>query len=297
MTVKAFFSLVRIPTAFSSMSNIYAGYLIGGGSLSWQLLLGLFAGAFFIMGGMALNDVADAKVDGRERPSRPIPSGAISRSGALGLALSLLAAGLVLIAFANPLALIPAAALIAGITLYNFILKGGPLGPLSMGACRALNLATGIVLTWESWPRLLGFDAGIFAALASLLTYIMLVTYLAREEVHGTSWRRLQVFMGGLLLWGLGWVTIALFVLEAEHSLYAMVVIALLFGALYRPLRALAAQPSPRNTGKTVGAMLRFIPLVDVLAMLANLVAVPWALSGLLWILPGYFIGRFFYST
>ncbi len=297
MTAKAFFSLVRIPTAFSSMSNIYAGYLIGGGRLSWELLLGLFAGAFFIMGGMALNDVADAKVDARERPSRPIPSGAISRAGALRLSLALLFSGTVLIAIANPLALIPAAALIGCIALYNFIFKGGPLGPLSMGACRACNLATGIVLTWETWPQYFGFNTGIAFALVSLASYIMLVTYLAHEEVRGTSWRRLRVFLGGLTLWGLGWLSFSVFMLEGEYALYAIMVMAAIFAALYRPLRALSAQPSPKNTGKTVGSMLRLIPLIDVLAMLANLVAVPWALLGLLWILPGYFIGRYFYST
>ena len=78
MQPKAFLSLVRIPTVFSSMSNVYAGYFIGGGrALTPALGLGLAAAALFIMAGMALNDVADKDVDARERPSRPIPSGAV----------------------------------------------------------------------------------------------------------------------------------------------------------------------------------------------------------------------------
>jgi hypothetical protein len=43
--------------------------------------------------------------------------------------------------------------------------------------------------------------------------------------------------------------------------------------------------------------MLRFVPLVDVIAMLANHVPPAYALAGALWIVPAYAVGRWYYST
>jgi hypothetical protein len=66
---------------------------------------------------------------------------------------------------------------------------------------------------------------------------------------------------------------------------------------LRNPLRDLANDPSPKHTGKTVGAMLRYVPLVDVLAMFANQVPWEFAAAGALWILPAYLVAKKFYST
>jgi hypothetical protein len=66
---------------------------------------------------------------------------------------------------------------------------------------------------------------------------------------------------------------------------------------LLGPFRNLSRDPSPRNTGRTVGALLRSVPFADVLAMLAAGAPLAAALPGLLWILPAWLIGRLFYST
>ena len=66
---------------------------------------------------------------------------------------------------------------------------------------------------------------------------------------------------------------------------------------LLRPFRDLARDPSPRHTGRTIGAMLRTVPLADVLAMLAAGAPLIAALPGMLWILPAWLVGRLFYST
>jgi hypothetical protein len=63
-------------------------------------------------------------------------------------------------------------------------------------------------------------------------------------------------------------------------------------------LGGLRRQPSsPPATGRTVGALLRTLPVTDTLGMLAAGVAAPWALLGLAFMLPGRFLARRFYST
>src|SRR3954451_22265925 len=64
----------NLPTVWS---NCLAGWILGGESDLYKLLL-LCAGATFIyLGGMYLNDAFDAQFDQQHRPERPIPSGAM----------------------------------------------------------------------------------------------------------------------------------------------------------------------------------------------------------------------------
>jgi 4-hydroxybenzoate polyprenyltransferase len=296
MTPKAFLALVRIPTVFSSMSNAYAGYFIGGGrGVSPPLIEGILAAALFIMAGMALNDVADKDVDARERPDRPIPSGAVPLGLAWGLSLAMMAAGLVLLWLANPVSVFAGAALCLCILAYNFALKGTALGPAAMGLCRALNLLTGMSLSWSAIPHPASLPKPVWIALISLWGYIALVTFLARDEVGGNSRKRSRLFLAGLALWFIGWSAAAFTWFRPETFLpVAWLALALLLRA---PLRNLAADPSPKHTGQMVGGMLRLVPLVDVLAMLANQVPPEFALAGALWILPAFAVGKWFYST
>lgn len=296
MKPKAFLALVRIPTVFSSMSNAYAGYFLAGGrDLSPHLVEGILAAALFIMAGMALNDVADKDVDARERPTRPIPSGAIPLGQAWGASLAMMGLGLVLLFLANPISALVGAALCACIFSYNFLLKGTALGPAAMGLCRAFNLLTGISLTGSGFPHPLDLPKPVWLALFSLWAYIALVTFLARDEVGGNSRKRSILFLGGLALWFLGW-SLAAFRWFRTESFLALAWLGLAM-LLRGPLRNLATDPSPKHTGRMVGAMLRLVPLVDVLAMLANQVPPAYALAGALWIVPAYAVGKWFYST
>jgi 4-hydroxybenzoate polyprenyltransferase len=296
MKPKAFLSLVRIPTVFSSMSNAYAGCFIGGGrSFSPALGLGVAAAALFIMAGMALNDVADKDVDARERPNRPIPSGAVGLGTAWILSLGMMAVGLILLAFTNPISALVGLGLCAAIFAYNFLLKGTALGPASMGLCRLLNLLVGITLSWTAWPRLSSLPPTIGLALFSIWAYIALVTYLARDEVGGNSRARSRIFFAGLAAWFIFWSAAAFswFRMQIQLPIVWMGLVMM----LRFPLGNLAKDPSPKHTGQMVGTMLRIVPLVDVMAMLANHVPPGPALAGALWILPAFAVGKLFYST
>lgn len=294
--LRPWIQLVRLPAAFSSMSNAFAGFwigatIMGGATAWWSLVPGVLAAALFLMGGMALNDIADAKVDARERPGRPIPSGRIPLARAWMLVLGCFAAGLLLQLIAAPAAAAVGLLLVAAIFLYNFVLKGTWLGPLSMGLCRVLNLAAGIALCVpaSSFARL---PPAAFGAFLSLWVYVGLVTFLARDEVQGNAPGRVKLFFGVLAAWYAAWAAHA----ATTGGLAALAVTAVLvlhFWLLKEAYAGLRGMPaSPASTGRTVGGLLGTLPATDALAMLAAGVAAPWALAALLWILPARWLAR-----
>lgn len=296
MKPQAFLALVRIPTIFSSMSNAYAGYFIGGGRVfSMALALGILAAGLFIMAGMALNDIADKDVDAVERPSRPIPSGAISLKTAWLLSLSMMGTGLLFLSLANLRSALVGLFLCICIFSYNFLFKGKMLGPVIMGLCRLLNLLTGITLAWPTWPRIDSLPPTLAIALLSLWAYIAIVTYLARDEVSGNSQARKRNYFWLMGLWLAVWLVVAF---KQFPSIFILPLIwVLLVMLLRRPLQKLWKSPSPKHTGQMVGTMLRLVPIIDVLAMLVNHVPPTQALIGVLWVIPAYTIGKLFYST
>jgi hypothetical protein len=304
--LRPYLQLVRIPAVFSSMSNAFAGYWIGGAvavqaggeRAAWPaLILAVVAAGLHLMAGMALNDIADLAVDRDERPARPLPRGAIPLKHAWLLVTGFFALGLLLQGLASPVAAAVGALLVASIFLYNFALKSTMLGPLSMALCRVLNLAAGMALSFSSLEAFARLPAVGYGILASLGLYIALVTWLARDEVQGNSGIRVRVFFAGLAAWFAGWAAFA----STERSWISLGIVVVLIGLFWLlkdALIGLRRMPaSPATTGKTVGGMLGAMPATDTLGMLAAGVIWPWALAGLLWMLPGRWLARRFYST
>ena len=192
------------------------------------------------------------------------------------------------------------AGLCLAVFAYNFVLKSTALGPASMGLCRLLNLLAGMSLGWDRWPEWSSLPPAAIGALVSLWAYIALVTYLARDEVQGNSRAKSRLFLAGISLWFIAWSLAIWTGMGPGQSLTVLAMAAVWLAHvlfLAGPFRALAKDPSPRNTGRTIGTLLRTVPLADVLAMLAAGAPLIAALPGALWILPAWLVGRLFYST
>src|SRR5262249_37415304 len=107
----------------------------------------LLASGCLYCAGMVWNDYFDLAVDRRERPFRPLPSGKIPLATARALGFGLMLAGVAFAALAgwssegwSSEPAMMAAFLVAAILAYDGWLKQTPIGPLSMGACRFLNV-------------------------------------------------------------------------------------------------------------------------------------------------------------
>ena len=241
--------LVRAPAVFSALGDPIAGLLLDDGDFSSEQASRLSAAsAMLYLAGMALNDLADREEDARDRPERPIPSGAVSPRAAALIGGSLLLGGV--LAARRGGARWTGPALAAMIVAYDFQLKrSAMLGPVAMGACRALSLLMGVEASHGVVTR-----RGTEGAL-QLGAYVAGLTMIARGETGAARTRELRAGAGlvaGALL--------ATAVRGGPASLAWSAATAALAGPT---VRRAVAQPSPRTVGPAVGALIRAIPALD----------------------------------
>ncbi|MFJ1741682.1 SCO3242 family prenyltransferase [Streptomyces microflavus] len=146
-TVRAWTELFRVSALFSVPGDALAGAAAVGRSPGRGTALAIGASLCLYEAGMALNDWADREEDAVDRPHRPIPSGRISPSAALGAAGALTATGLALAARAGRPALAVATGLAATVWAYDLHLKHTKAGPAAMAAARSLDLLLGATAT------------------------------------------------------------------------------------------------------------------------------------------------------
>jgi 4-hydroxybenzoate polyprenyltransferase len=188
------FRLGRISNLPTVWSNVLVGTaLAGSAAIDLRLALLLVALSLFYVGGMFLNDAFDHAFDARSRPDRPIPSGQTTAAEVHAFGFGMLAAGLVLVAWAGvgfaPYTgwrpVLAGAALAAAIVFYNAYHKDNPLSPLVMGVCRMLVYVTAGFAVAAMLP------AALYIAAAVLLCYLIGLTYAAKQE-HlnelGSAW-------------------------------------------------------------------------------------------------------------
>jgi hypothetical protein len=175
--------LGRVANLPTVVSNVLTGAALS--TLApepWLLAAFSCAMALFYVGGMYLNDAFDRDWDARNRPERPIPSGAVRAATVFAAGFAMLLAGLVLttaISYGNGggvWGLLGALALGALIVTYDFHHKGNALGPLLMGGCRVLVYVTVALSLGAAW------SGTATCAVLSLLGYLMGLTYVARQE-------------------------------------------------------------------------------------------------------------------
>ena len=180
--LRTWLQLFRAPNLFTVPGDPLTGFLIANsGTVDGTLALVIGASLCFYAAGLLHNDLADEAEDRRERPARPLPSGAASRRSVMAVLLALNAAGLAALCFTGSAAEVQAGlALIAAVWLYNRVTKHWPvIGALNMGACRGLSVALGALTGPIPFLQPLAFCIAILFAL-----YIAAVTNLARHETR-----------------------------------------------------------------------------------------------------------------
>ena len=291
--MRALLKLCRIPNVFTAVANVVAGVaLVRGGrfELGDAWLLGSTAALY--SSGMVLNDFFDRRVDARERPDRPIPAGEVTPLAAASLGAALMLIGVCCAAVVGVGSLAVSGALALAILAYDAGLKSTPLGPWSMGACRALNVGLGMsVAEWSGMLAVAPTAMGLFT---------VAITYLSRDEVTGATAHRTR------------WIVVALGVLAAA-VLVALVPLGTLASL---PRRAAYAAPfagfllvrgfvifaplwrsaSGPDIGRAIGGGILLMPALDA-TVLAGAGHPAAALAVLLVGAPAYALRRWYYLT
>ena len=185
--VRQYLLLIRVPNLFTVPSNILAGYFatISTANAGVDQLLSLIVSSVLLyISGIILNDYFDINVDRKERPSRPLASGRITKRSALLLAVISIVAGNILALSVSWTSFIISGSLTLVIFAYNYRLKRNAISnPLAMGLARFLNVvlggspALGLVLTNDLILFFVGY---------CLFLYIAAISLLSRKEVSDT---------------------------------------------------------------------------------------------------------------
>ncbi len=174
---RAWLALARVSNTPTVFSNAVAGaVVVSAAAPAGTVAVVALAMALFYTAGMILNDIADLEVDRRERPERPLPSGAVSRSAALAAVAGLLAIGLAILAATGVEPLLAGAGLVALIVLYDLWHKGNALSPVLMAGCRALVYVVAALAIAGS------LSAELWGAAGLLLVYVVGLTQVAKAE-------------------------------------------------------------------------------------------------------------------
>lgn len=245
--------LGRVSNLPTVASNALAGLVLAGAAPD-GLALVLAALVPFYLGGMYLNDAFDAKIDARERPNRPIPSGAAARPAVFTVGFALMGLGLAvtLAAGAEPAGL----ALFGAIVVYDIVHKHTVLAPLIMGLCRLLCYVTAALMTTGQIerPELMLGALGLFAHVVGL-------TYAARQEAYDrleAAWP--LAVLAVPLAWAL-W--------SAQDSLAALALWVGLAAATAFGLRLLFRR-APGDVPRAVGLLIAAISLYDAVLIAAS---------------------------
>lgn len=187
---RTWLQLFRAPNLLTVPGDPIAGYMLASfGLVEDKLWPAVGASLCFYAGGLLLNDLADLAEDRRERPNRPLPSGAASPRTVLAVFVILAAVALWLCWGIDRVTFATGGALLLSITLYNCLTKKIPVvGALNMGLCRGLSVLLGAtaVSHGDLTYRLIAFgrlDHLVIAA-GLIAFYIAAVTNLARFETQ-----------------------------------------------------------------------------------------------------------------
>lgn len=216
----------NLPTVWTNaLAAAVLAAAAGGGAapsgFAAEALIAMLALSLFYVGGMWLNDAFDADVDARERPGRPIPSGAVPRrTVSVGGGLFLLG-GVLLTGALGGAAFAAGLALAAAIVLYDWLHKRTVLAPLIMGLTRFLCYSVAACAV----ARFAG-DAVLGAI--GLGAWVVGLTYAARQEAYDRLERAWPLGVLAVPLAGAGaaaagsWLASVLWLALAAWTAYAL---------------------------------------------------------------------------
>ncbi|MBP1927488.1 geranylgeranylglycerol-phosphate geranylgeranyltransferase [Methanolinea mesophila] len=183
MQVSGYIRIIRPANSVVAGIAAVIGYIIATGTLVPEAFL-LFLVVLLVTGaGNTINDWSDVEIDRVNRPERPIPSGAVSRNGALYFAGALFLAGVAVSFFTTPLCAAIAVINSFVLVVYAVKLKKTPF----LGNLAVSYLAGSIFLFGGA---LAGTTGLVHAAPVFLITLLAMVTrelLKDAEDVEGDS--------------------------------------------------------------------------------------------------------------
>jgi 4-hydroxybenzoate polyprenyltransferase len=303
--LRQYLLLVRLPNVFTTPSNILVGYLATtppAEANGFHLAALMVSSGLLYIAGIVLNDYFDVEVDRRERPSRPLPSGSISKERAMSIALIALAAANAIALAVSPASLAVSAALTAAIIAYDYRLKRSPAGPFAMGSTRFLNVILGaspalsaaVASGGRAVPVPGIWAAAIFAA-TSLFVYIIAIMILSKKEAGNEKPNTSAAF--SIIFAMIASIALAdIFLLQLQWVfLINLMIFAAVIVATYKRLIA-ESSPDSSPVQQAIKNMVISIIILDSV-FVSGTAGFPYGMATLVLIAPAILLAKKLYVT
>ncbi|MEJ7840443.1 MAG: UbiA family prenyltransferase [Rubrobacter sp.] len=279
--LRGYLALARVSNSPTVVTNVMAAAaLAGAAGPGTDVALLTVAMVAFYTAGMFLNDLCDHAIDRRQRPDRPLPSGAVSQAEVAVVAAALFVAGEALLLRVGAAPFWSGLVLVATIVVYDLWHKTNPLSPVLMAATRVLVYAT-VFLAFS--PD----DYGSLAVVGGLLgVYIVGLTYVAKSEAGP----RLANY------WPVAALLAPVVYLASQTRSAWMLLVVLLFAGWIAYSVSFVYRAKGRDVGGAVARLIAGVALYDgaVLAMSGSL---PGAVLALAAFVATLFLQRYVRGT
>jgi 4-hydroxybenzoate polyprenyltransferase len=303
--LRQYLLLVRLPNVFTTPSNILVGYLATtppAEANGFHLAALMVSSGLLYIAGIVLNDYFDVEVDRRERPSRPLPSGSISKERAMSIAIIALAAANAIALAVSPASLAVSAALTAAIIAYDYRLKRSPAGPFAMGSTRFLNVILGaspalsaaVASGGRAVPVPGIWAAAIFAAM-SLFVYIIAIMILSKKEASNEKPNTSAAF--SIIFAMIASIALAdIFLLQLQWVfLINLMIFAAVIVATYKRLIT-ESSPDSNPVQQAIKNMVISIIILDSV-FVSGMAGFPYGMATLVLIAPAILLAKKLYVT
>jgi len=283
--IRQYFQLVRFPGILTAFTNVLLGYsVIQGDNFSLYLLGPLLAtsGCLFLAG-MSLNDYFDKKIDKKERPERPIPSGKILPKNALFLGIILLIIANIFSIFVGFETVIVTIVMSLLIFSYDFKIKNFPvIGILTLSSVRFLNVILGTSVAFDSEVVHLAIPLAIFVAGISIF---------ARTE--GLSYSRKSEMLN--LVFILSTIVTTIIIILDKITIVQLGFLGLFIVSVFFPY-AIFKDKTVKSVRKKISYQLLAITILDA-TIISAFAELSYAVIAILLYVPAYFMIKKLYVT
>ena len=298
--------LVRLPNIFTAASNILSGYFtivatVSSSFINLHLLylVGLMTSSSLLyLAGIVFNDYFDIEIDKKERPTRPLPSGKITKRKALTIAISSMIAANVIALVINWTSFIIAIILTTIIIAYDYGLKHNNItGPIVMGLARSINVILGASPALST--LLLSVTASkmlLFIAI-SLFLYVVAISILSKKEVSGKATNLIIISSLSIVFVDIAAIAIAGLIGVFQPVVFAFLVLfSVVMIITFRPILRGLDNLAPIDIRNIIKNMIISIIILDSV-FVSGLIGLPYGFATLLLLVPSVLLSRKLYLT
>jgi 4-hydroxybenzoate polyprenyltransferase len=298
--------LVRLPNIFTAASNILSGYFtivatVSSSFINLHLLylVGLMTSSSLLyLAGIVFNDYFDIEIDKKERLTRPLPSGKITKRKALTIAISSMIAANVIALVINWTSFIIAIILTTIIIAYDYRLKHNNItGPIIMGLARSINVILGASPALST--LLLSVTASkmlLFIAI-SLFLYVVAISILSKKEVSGKATNLIIISSLSIVFVDIAAIAIAGLIGIFQPAVFAFLVLfSVVMIITFRPILRGLDNLAPIDIRNIIKNMIISIIILDSV-FVSGLIGLPYGFATLLLLVPSVLLSRKLYLT